>query len=42
MTDDPREAIIITAQYLFGTIDALKNLESREKVKELLFNKKNM
>lgn len=40
MTDDPREAILITAQYLFGTIDALKNPESREKVKQALIQQK--
>ena len=40
MTDDPREAILITAQYLFGTIDALKQTEAREKIKQELIRQK--
>ena len=40
MTDDPREAILLTAQYLFGTIDALKNKEAREQVKQAAYYSK--
>lgn len=40
MTDDPREATMLTAQYLFGTIDALKDPHARQKVKELLIAQK--
>lgn len=40
MTDDPREAIMIAAQYLFGTIDALKDEQAREKVKQALIAQK--
>lgn len=40
MSDDPREAIMVTAQFLFGTIDALKNKDAREKVKKLLIDQK--
>lgn len=40
MTDDPREAILLTAQYLFGSIDALKNKEAREHVKNSLIRQK--
>lgn len=42
MTDEPREAILLTAQYLFGTIDALKNKETREQVKQALIKQKKM
>lgn len=40
MTDDPREAIMIAAQYLFGSIDALKDGQAREQVKQLLIEQK--
>ena len=40
MTDEPREAIMIAAQYLFGTIDALKDPISRDAVKKLLIDQK--
>lgn len=40
MTDDAREAILLTAQYLFGTIDALKNKQAREQVKNELIRQK--
>ncbi len=40
MTDDPREAILITAQHLFGSIDALKNKEAQELVKQTLIKQK--
>lgn len=40
MTDDPREAILLTAQYLFGNIDALKNKDARERVKQALIKQK--
>ena len=40
MTDNIREAICITAQYLFGNIDALKDPKNLEKVKETLIEQK--
>ncbi len=40
MTDDPREAVLITAQYLFGSIDALKDPDKREQVKQALIAQK--
>lgn len=40
MTDEPREAILIAAQYLFGSIDALKKPEGQEAVKQLLIKQK--
>ncbi len=40
MTDDPREAILLTAQYLFGSIDALKDTNAREQVKNALIKQK--
>ena len=40
MTDDPREAVMIAAQYLFGSIDALKDPQAREQVKKVLINQK--
>ncbi len=40
MTDDPREAILIAAQYLFGSIDALKEPQAQEAVKQLLIAQK--
>ena len=40
MTDDPREAIMITAQFLFGTIDALKDKQTHTLVKEALIKQK--
>jgi spermidine/putrescine transport system substrate-binding protein len=40
MTDDPREAILLTAQYLFGSIDALKDKDARQQVKNALIKQK--
>lgn len=40
MTDEPREAILLAAKYLFGTIDALKDPAAREHVKQLLIKQK--
>lgn len=40
MTDEPREALFIAAQYLFGSIDALKNVQAQEAVKQLLIKQK--
>lgn len=40
MTDDPREAVMIAAQYLFGNIDALKDSHAREQVTKLLIEQK--
>lgn len=42
MTDEPREAILIAAQYLFGSIDELKKMEAQEAVKQLLIRQKKM
>lgn len=40
MTDEPREALLIAARYLFGSIDELKKLEAQEAVKQLLIKQK--
>ena len=40
MTDNIREAISITAQYLFGNVEALKDPANLEKVKETLIEQK--
>lgn len=40
MTDNIRESIYIAAQYLFGSIDALKDPANLEKVKDLLIQQK--
>lgn len=40
MTDEPREAILMAAQYLFGSIEALKSLNARLQVKHLLIEQK--
>lgn len=40
MTDEPREAILIAARYLFGSIDALKDPAAQEAVKQLLIKQK--
>lgn len=40
MTDDPREAIMISAQYLFGSIEVLKDKKSLKKIEELLIEQK--
>ena len=40
MTDEPREAIMIAAQYLFGSIEALKDKAAQEQVKQLLIAQK--
>lgn len=40
MTDEPREALLIAAQYLFGSIDELKKPEAQETVKQLLIKQK--
>lgn len=42
MTDEPREAILIAAQYLFGSIDELKRPDAQEAVKQLLIQQKKM
>lgn len=42
MTDEPREAILIAAHYLFGSIDELKKPEAQEAVKQLLIQQKKM
>jgi spermidine/putrescine transport system substrate-binding protein len=42
MTDDPREAIMITAFHLFGTIEALKDPIAQQKVKEALIEQKKL
>lgn len=42
MTDDPREAILITAQYLFGTTQTLSDPAAREQVKQTLIQQKKM
>lgn len=40
MTDDPRRAILIAAQYLFGSIDDLNNPERIAEIKQLLLQQK--
>lgn len=40
MTNYVREAVLITAQYLFGSIDALKEASNRERVKQFLIQNK--
>lgn len=40
MTDEPREAIMLAAQYLFGSIDVLKDRSKIEQIKKLLFQQK--
>lgn len=40
MTNYPREAILITAQYLFGSINALTNNDNIQKIKEVLLKQK--
>ncbi len=40
MSDDPREAILLAAYYLFGSLDALKNRSAQEAVKQLLIKQK--
>ena len=40
MTNNPREAIMITAQYLFGSIDNIDTPEKMEKIKRLLVEQK--
>lgn len=40
MTDDAREAVMVTAVYLFGTTEALKDKEALQKVKETLIAQK--
>lgn len=40
MTDDPREAVMIAAQYLFGTITALNDAAARKAVRDLLIAQK--
>lgn len=40
MTDDPREALMITAQYLYGSIDALKDPEKVKNIKKTLLQQK--
>jgi len=40
MSDNARESVLVAAQYLFGTVDALKQEAAQQKVKELLINQK--
>ena len=40
MTDDPREAIMVTAQYLFGSVESLKDPANRQQVKNELIKQK--
>ncbi len=40
MTDDAREAVMMTAIYLFGSIDALKDKANVQKIKEALIAQK--
>ena len=40
MTDAAREAIMIAAQYLFGTIEALKDPQKRKQIKKMLIKQK--
>jgi spermidine/putrescine transport system substrate-binding protein len=40
MTDDPREALMITAQYLYGSIDVLKEPAKLKHIKEVLLAQK--
>lgn len=40
MTNYVREAVLITAQYLFGSIDALHDVGNRERVKQFLIENK--
>ncbi len=42
MTDDAREAVMVTALYLFGTVDALKDKASLQKIKETLIAQKKL
>ena len=42
MTDEPREAILIAARYLYGSIDELKHPHAQEAVKQLLIQQKKM
>lgn len=42
MTDDAREAVMVTALYLFGTVQALKDKASLQKIKETLITQKKL
>jgi len=40
LSDDPREAIMIAALYLFGNLEALRDVENQKKVVQLLIDQK--
>lgn len=40
MSDNPRESVLISAQYLFGDVQALKDTSAQEAVKQLLKDQK--
>ncbi len=40
MTNSPREAISITALYLFGSLDALKSSENQKRIRDVLVTQK--
>ena len=40
MSDNERESVLVAAQYLFGSVDALKQKDAQQKVKELLIRQK--
>jgi spermidine/putrescine transport system substrate-binding protein len=40
MSDNPRESVLISAQYLFGNVQALKDVQARDAVKKLLKEQK--
>lgn len=40
MSDNPRESVLIAAQYLFGNVDALKDEQAQQAVKQLLIEQK--
>lgn len=42
MTDDAREAVMVTALYLFGTVEALKDKAALQKIKETLIAQKKL
>lgn len=42
MTDDAREAVMVTALYLFGTVEALRDKASLQKIKETLITQKKL
>ncbi len=40
MTDDPRQAIMLTTYYLYRSIDALKEVKNQQAIKDLLIKQK--